>query len=108
MDIKEIDILGESIGEHWYYKQKAKALAKFIGGISPSIVLDVGAGSGFFSKNLLITTSAKEAWCVDTSYAKESDELVVCGDIGGGGAKYAPKACIFAVKSPPQMLIWCC
>jgi SAM-dependent methyltransferase len=37
--------------------------------------LDVGAGSGFFSKHLLAHSSAEEAWCVDTSYDNDSDTI---------------------------------
>jgi SAM-dependent methyltransferase len=44
-------------------------------GFKPGIVLDVGAGSGFFSKHLLAHSSAEEAWCVDTSYDNDSDTI---------------------------------
>lgn len=75
MDLKETDILGSSIGNHWYYASKAKAMARLLSNSSTSIILDVGAGSGFFSKNLLAKTTAAVAWCVDISYAKDSDEI---------------------------------
>lgn len=75
MDLKETDILGPEIGQHWYYRSKANAMARLLSGISPSIILDVGAGSGFFSKKLLSDTLAKEAWCVDISYDDDSDAL---------------------------------
>jgi SAM-dependent methyltransferase len=39
------------------------------------VILDIGAGSGFFSKKLLSDTMAKEAWCVDISYENDSDAL---------------------------------
>jgi 2-polyprenyl-3-methyl-5-hydroxy-6-metoxy-1,4-benzoquinol methylase len=35
-------------------------------------ILDVGAGSGFFSHHLLTHTAASEAWCVDISYSADS------------------------------------
>jgi 2-polyprenyl-3-methyl-5-hydroxy-6-metoxy-1,4-benzoquinol methylase len=35
-------------------------------------ILDVGAGSGFFSHHLLTHTDAHEAWCVDISYPADS------------------------------------
>lgn len=73
MDLKEIDILGENIGKHWYYKSKANAMMRLLSGVSPSVILDIGAGSGFFSKKLLSDTTAKEAWCVDISYESDSD-----------------------------------
>lgn len=75
MDLKEADILGAHIGQHWYYRSKAKAMARLLTDISPSVILDVGAGSGFFSKKLLSDTSAQEAWCVDISYENDSDAL---------------------------------
>lgn len=73
MDLKETDILGADIGHHWYYRSKANAMAQLLSGVSPSIILDVGAGSGFFSRKLLSDTAATEAWCVDTSYDADSD-----------------------------------
>lgn len=73
MDLKETDILGENIGTHWYYKSKSNAMMRLLSGASPSVILDIGAGSGFFSKNLLTSTAAKEAWCVDISYKQDSD-----------------------------------
>jgi SAM-dependent methyltransferase len=74
MDLKETDILGKDIDNHWYYKSKAKALLQLISGNIAS-VMDVGAGSGFFSKYLLINTSVQEAWCVDISYKEDSDAV---------------------------------
>ena len=76
MDLKEQDILGADISEHWYYRSKASALLDYVKKLNPQYVLDVGAGSGFFSKELLEKTDAKEALCVDTSYAFERNELV--------------------------------
>lgn len=74
MDLKETDILGPGIHDHWYYKSKARAVNALLRNIGVRAILDVGAGSGFFSKHLLNVTSAKRAWCVDISYASESDE----------------------------------
>ena len=75
MDLKEIDILGDRIGSHWYYRSKAKAVGKMLGQNKTSIILDVGAGSGFFSKYLLDHSAATEAWCVDISYDQDSDAV---------------------------------
>ena len=75
MDLKENDILGDSISEHWYYQSKAKAMLGFLGEPQSSTILDVGAGSGFFSRYLLSNSSAKEAWCVDISYDDDADTL---------------------------------
>lgn len=74
MDLKETEILGDAINDHWYYSSKVKAVEKILGKTTVNRILDIGAGSGFFSKYLLENTSAKEAWCVDISYASDSDE----------------------------------
>jgi hypothetical protein len=73
MDVKESDILGENVGRHWYYRSKAKAVMRLLSHVSPSVILDIGAGSGFFTKKLLSETTATESWCVDTSYRTEFD-----------------------------------
>lgn len=75
MDLKETQILGANIVNHWYYISKAKAVMRYLKGIKISSILDVGAGSAFFSKYLLANTYAKEAWCVDVSYANNSDAI---------------------------------
>src|SRR5690606_10991680 len=51
MDLKEEQVLGADINRHWYYVAKARLLAARIG--KAGTVLDVGAGSGFFSRWLL-------------------------------------------------------
>ncbi|MEK7687554.1 MAG: class I SAM-dependent methyltransferase [Pseudomonadota bacterium] len=76
MDLKEEDILGADIGRHWYYRSKAAALRRFVAGLRPRRLLDVGAGSGFFSRHLLAETSAESALCVDTGYARDRDDSV--------------------------------
>lgn len=73
MDLKETDILGDKIAHHWYYRSKAKAISRLLAETKPSTILDVGAGSGFFSRYLLGGSFAKEAWCVDISYGGDSD-----------------------------------
>jgi len=73
MDVKETGILGSGIEEHWYYSSKAKAMEYMLEGIAPARILDVGAGSGFFSRHLLAHSDAVEAWCVDIGYAADSD-----------------------------------
>ncbi len=76
MDLKEEDILGADIGRHWYYRAKAAALGRAVAGIRPRHILDVGAGSGFFSRHLLAGTEAQSALCVDTGYASDRDDSV--------------------------------
>ncbi|NBS17638.1 MAG: class I SAM-dependent methyltransferase [Gammaproteobacteria bacterium] len=74
MDLKEEHLLGNFIRQHWYYQSKAKAVNALLNDISPSCILDVGAGSGYFSRHLLDTTAAKSAYCVDISYPHDWDE----------------------------------
>lgn len=76
MDLKEEDILGADIGRHWYYRSKAAALRRYVSELQPKRLLDVGAGSGFFSRHLLAETSAESALCVDTGYARDRDDSV--------------------------------
>ena len=75
MDLKETDILGDDISQHWYYRSKAKAMSRLLGKEKISTILDVGAGSGVFSRHLLANSSANDAWCVDISYNDDSDAL---------------------------------
>ncbi len=78
MDLKETEILGADICDHWYYASKIRAVKRIIRerGWVVNKILDVGAGSGFFSRRLLEKTSASEAWCIDISYEADSDETV--------------------------------
>lgn len=75
MDIKEAEQLRGSEAEHWYYRSKLKALRRLLHGFAPSKILDVGAGSGFFSRQLLADDSTDEVWCVDLNYASDSDTI---------------------------------
>ena len=76
MDLKEEAVLTCDPSEHWYYHSKAKAMLRYLGNYSSGQVLDVGAGSGLFSREILHHTDAKEALCIDTSYSIERDEMV--------------------------------
>src|SRR5690348_13592514 len=78
MDVKELDILGDRIEQHWYYVAKANALLQFLQEYRLHEVLDVGAGSGFFSKRLLSAGVCQRAVCVDTAYETERIETC-CG-----------------------------
>ena len=73
MDLKEEDILGGAAGSHWYYRSKAAALLHYIQPTHYRCILDVGAGSGFFTHYLLEHTPASEGLCVDISYPHEWD-----------------------------------
>jgi 2-polyprenyl-3-methyl-5-hydroxy-6-metoxy-1,4-benzoquinol methylase len=76
MDLKEEDILGADIAQHWYYRSKAAALRHLVADVNPQRLLDVGAGSGFFSRHLLAETAAQSALCVDIGYASDRDDRV--------------------------------
>lgn len=76
MDLKEEKVLGEFVGQHWYYRSKAAALLRLAGPLQARRILDVGAGAGFFSRHLLASTKAHEAMCVDPYYQEEWDELI--------------------------------
>ena len=76
MDLKEENILGNEVVGHWYYKSKASALLRLVGGDNYKMILDIGAGSGFFTKYLLRNTSADQGICVDISYLREWQEQV--------------------------------
>jgi SAM-dependent methyltransferase len=69
MDIKEQDILGDRIGNHWYYRAKAAAMQHLLAGHAVRNVLDVGAGVGFFSR-VLLENGAQQATCVDPAYER--------------------------------------
>lgn len=73
MDVKETGVLGDDIHTHWYYASKARFVSDALRSVRFSTILDVGAGSGFFSRHLLRTTDARSAWCVDTAYDGDSD-----------------------------------
>jgi SAM-dependent methyltransferase len=77
MDLKETSILGPAVESHWYYRSKARAMRALLGNVERSTILDVGAGSGYFSRYLLQNTGAEASWCVDTSYPDNSDECYV-------------------------------
>lgn len=73
MDIKEQDVLGDRIGQHWYYRAKGEAMRRLLGTRPIRHVLDVGAGSGVFSR-MLLDHGAREASCVDPAYPAERHE----------------------------------
>ncbi len=74
MDLKEEDILSDKIHDHWYYVSKGRAMRQFLDDIHIDEVLDVGAGSGIFSRQLLDHDFCQSAVCVDPNYAEEKQE----------------------------------
>jgi SAM-dependent methyltransferase len=74
VDLKELRVLGGDVRDHWYYASKALALGRCLNGQQPVRILDVGAGSGFFSRALLQRTLARSAVCVDPGYPDDWSE----------------------------------
>lgn len=75
MDLKEEYILGKKLYDHWYYVSKGHALRKFLGNIKVKEVLDVGAGSGIFSRQLLDMGICNSSVCIDPNYLEEKIEV---------------------------------
>jgi SAM-dependent methyltransferase len=74
MDLKEQEALGGNAHRHWYYVAKSAAMLRFLGAAPIDRVLDVGAGSGFFSRHLLDHSDCAGAVCVDPNYPAETSE----------------------------------
>ena len=74
MDLKEESLVADP-GRHWYYRAKIAAVLRLLDGRAPVEVLDVGAGSGLFSRALLRATTAARAVCVDPGYPADSDAV---------------------------------
>lgn len=77
MDLKEVELVGEEAEWHWYYRSKAKAIRRLLSVRPFKALLDVGSGSGFFARDLLMHTSIREATCVDINYSADTDTKVV-------------------------------
>jgi 2-polyprenyl-3-methyl-5-hydroxy-6-metoxy-1,4-benzoquinol methylase len=73
MDVKEEELLGGAVGDHWYYRSKQLALDSMLQEVPFRRVLDIGAGSAIFSKYLL-DRGAESAVCVDSAYPEERRE----------------------------------
>ncbi len=81
MDIKETDILGDSIDDHWYYQSKWLAVKAILPATKARLVWDIGGGSGFFSKALIRAGLTKEAVSIDTGYTENSSESLEGGTL---------------------------
>lgn len=73
MGLKELENLDGQPLKHWYYNSKFKAVINILSGVNSAIVLDVGAGSGVFLKELLRARGAREAWLMDPGYDRDID-----------------------------------
>lgn len=72
MDLKELDLVDPSV--HWYYQAKLVGIQAMIsrhlgGGMK---IVDVGAGSGFFSLAIADELSDTTVTCVDPHYPDET------------------------------------
>ena len=76
MDLREDGLGGACVADHWYYRAKFAAVAALLGASPAGSVLDVGAGTGFFSRQLLRRGDVTGATCVDPGYAADRDETV--------------------------------
>lgn len=72
MDIKELELLGAGAQTHWYYVSKGLAFRSMLGPEPIESVLDIGAGSGIFSRQLIDAGLCTRATCVDPAYPVES------------------------------------
>lgn len=71
MDLKEENAIGGDPAAHWYYIAKGRAIKQLLSGAPIGELLDVGAGSGVFSKMLVGDGLAARAVCVDPNYEEE-------------------------------------
>lgn len=68
MDIKELDLVDPAT--NWYYQSKLVAVRKHLQDINTaSILVDVGAGSGFFGLNLDSSVRTESLHFIDPEYA---------------------------------------
>ncbi len=74
MDLKEEAILGANARSHWYYASKGRALLALLKDLKLESLLDVGAGSGVFSRQLIDAGVCQRALCVDPGYRVERVE----------------------------------
>ena len=68
MDLKEHNAIKGDPADHWYYISKGRAIKSLLGRKPIKKLVDVGAGSGVFSKMLTDEGRANHATCVDPGY----------------------------------------
>lgn len=79
MDLKELGLVDAHT--HWYYQVKLRAVQAQIAryGKQSRSVIDVGAGSGFFSEAISKSLPPRKVICVDPFYSDE--QLVEVGNL---------------------------
>jgi hypothetical protein len=87
MDLKEQEVLGAEIERHWYYVAKGRALRLLLDGVRVPELLDVGAGSGVFARQMLECGVSRRAVCVDPNYterdlgSQQDDRIIFCRSV---------------------------
>lgn len=81
MDLLEEDILGDALDSHWYYRAKSLAMLRALRDVRAATAIDIGSGSGFFARELLLHTDLEQVDCVDTSYDEDTDDVVPSGGV---------------------------
>jgi len=76
LDLRELEQIDDDGLQHWYYRSKFLAVKRLIKNIHSEEILDVGAGSGIFSKMLLMDNFCRSACCLDTGYEYAKAEFV--------------------------------
>lgn len=76
MDLKELEATGGDPENHWYYRSKSEMMLSHVSRLKSSRVMDVGSGSGFFAKQILLRTASQEVTCVDPGYASDTAEKI--------------------------------
>jgi 2-polyprenyl-3-methyl-5-hydroxy-6-metoxy-1,4-benzoquinol methylase len=74
MDLKELDLVDPKT--HWYYQSKLVAIKKALRKYAPNPtrIIDIGAGSGFFSISVANFSAGTNVVCVDPNYPADSVE----------------------------------
>lgn len=98
MDLKEESLIGGDPAEHWYYIAKGRAIKALLGPEPVKEVLDVGAGSGVFSRMLVAEGLAGRAICVDPNYPPER-----LGGPGPDGVAY--RRSVATVEAPLVLMV---
>lgn len=85
MDLKEISLFNPN--KHWYYLAKSYALNRKFSeySLNAKVIGDIGAGDGFFIKNLPINKVNSSLYCIDTGYLKNefSDDITYLREYNG-------------------------
>ena len=76
MDLKELELAGGDAESHWYYRSKSEMMLSHLSGLKLDGVMDVGSGSGFFARQILLHTTSLKVTCVDPGYAAETEEKI--------------------------------